>query len=119
MVLIAETEQGNRGLPDRKKYDRKLLINTSGNWHSLYFGEFLDIVDFFYKNEDRIFPKSMRTPSGKSYCKGRDMMHEAITKIWNGKNPELVKSEYLKEEGVVKLDIPITPPLPTEFGKFI
>ena len=121
LVLIAKTEQGNRGLPGRKKNDRKLLIDTSGrgNWHGLYFGEILDILNFFYKNEDRIFPKNMKTPSGNSYCKGRDMLYEAITELREGKNPELVKRKYMKEEGVVELDIPITPPLSSPVDKYI
>jgi hypothetical protein len=55
--------------------DKLLIINTFHTWHIITNEEILYIIDFIFKNEDRIYPQSANFD-------GRDIFFQEIKKVY-------------------------------------
>jgi len=67
--------------------DRILQINTNGRWCNITFPDLLHMLDFIFKNEDKVYPVS-------DGHRGRWYLHEAIQKLVAGMSVEEVLEGY-------------------------
>jgi len=81
MTIYLKYKQGKKA-----EEDSIILIKTDG-WHSLNFLELLELLEVFFKNEDKIYPKE------KGF-KGREMLFEAIKEVKNGGKPYRVCKNF-------------------------
>lgn len=67
--------------------DRILQVNTNGRWSNITLPDILHILDFIFKNEDKVYPTSEGS-------RGRWYLFEAVQKLVAGVPIEDVLEEY-------------------------
>lgn len=80
--IIFRDIQGYKGM-----HDRMLEINTVGGWCNLNIRDILKILDFIFKNEDRVYPKD-------EGMQGRDYLFHLIQLLHDGRTIEDIWTEY-------------------------
>ena len=67
--------------------DEILQVNTNGKWTNITFPDLLEMLEFIFNNEDKVYPLS-------EGMRGRYYLFEAIQKLVAGMSVDAVLEEY-------------------------
>ena len=69
--------------------DRIITVNTNGTDHKLSFEQVCDLLNRFFENEDRLYPRKI--------YKGSGMLMDKIMKLYTSRFTEWYQKKCLKE----------------------